>query len=75
MTHNHPPLIVYEKDKSLYYDCLRKYDEDEEIAPLEKFLEYETEKTWANQLELSEGLSQERKNLDDFEDSGPTLRM
>ena len=46
MTHNHPPLIVYDQDKRLYYECLEKYDAEETIAPLTEFLKYETEKTW-----------------------------
>ena len=66
MTHNHPPLIVYDEDKRLYYDCLQKYDEAEELKPLFKFLKYETCKTWEKALQLSEGQKSERKNLNDF---------
>lgn len=44
MTHNHPPLIVYDEDKRLYYECLQKYDQSEELEPLYEFLKYETEK-------------------------------
>ena len=40
------PLIVYDEDKKLYYECLQAYDEKEDIEPLKKFLEYEQEKTW-----------------------------
>lgn len=46
MIHDHPPLIVYDKDKNLYYECLQKYDETEELNPLYEFFKYETEKTW-----------------------------
>lgn len=51
MIRNHPPLIIYEQDRKLYYECLEKYDEAEEIEALMKFLMYETEKTWAKTLE------------------------
>ena len=54
MTHNHPPLIVYDQDKRLYYECLEKYDAEETIAPLTEFLKYETEKTWEKTLERGE---------------------
>lgn len=66
MTHRHPPLIVYDEDKGLYYECLQKYDEAEELNPLHEFFRYETEKTWKRTLELREGTSQERKGLENF---------
>ena len=66
MTHNHPPFIVYEKDKQIYYECLQKYDEAEELNPLYEFFKHETEKTWKKTLTLAEGIEQERKGLSDF---------
>ncbi|MDR3587744.1 MAG: Fic family protein [Desulfosporosinus sp.] len=33
MINNHPPLIVYDEDKRLYYDSLQRYDEAEELSP------------------------------------------
>jgi hypothetical protein len=56
-------MVIYDEDKSFYYECLQKYDEDEEIAPLEAFFKYETEKTWTNQVEMSEGVAKKRKTL------------
>jgi Fic family protein len=66
MTHNHPPLIVYDEDKRMYYECLQKYDEAEELNSLYKFLKYETEKTWEKTINLANGIKQERKGLSDF---------
>ncbi|HAG09229.1 MAG TPA: Fic family protein [Desulfotomaculum sp.] len=66
MTHNHPPLIIYEEDKRAYYECLQKYDEAEDLNPLYEFLKYETEKTWEKALALAEGRKPEHKNLSDF---------
>ncbi len=63
MTHNHPPLIVYDEDKQIYYDCLQKYDESEELHPLYEFFKYETEKTWKKALALADGTKPERKGL------------
>jgi len=66
MTHNHPPIIVYDEDKRMYYDCLRKYDEAEELNPLYEFFKYETERTWKKALALADGTKLERKGLLDF---------
>lgn len=66
MIHNHPPLIVYDEDKRLYYECLQKYDETEDLKSLYEFLKFETEKTWEKALALAEGIKQERKGLSDF---------
>lgn len=66
MTHNHPPLIVYDDDKRIYYECLQKYDETEELNPLYEFLKYETEKTWERALSLANSMKQQRKGLSDL---------
>lgn len=47
MIHNIKPLIIYDEDKNLYYECLRAFDEKNDIEPFKKFLEYEQEKTWS----------------------------
>jgi Fic family protein len=66
MIQNHPPIIVYDEDKRLYYECLQKYDEVEDLNPLYDFLKYETEKTWERKLDLEDGVSRQRKSLSDF---------
>jgi len=66
MTHNHPPLIVYNEDKRMYYECLQKYDETENLNPLYEFLKYETEKTWEKTLAIFEGKKPDHKRLSDF---------
>lgn len=66
MIRNHPPLIVYDEDKRMYYGCLQKYDETEELKPLYEFFKYETEKTWEKALALANGMRQKRKGLSDF---------
>lgn len=70
MIHNHPPLIIYDEDKGLYYQCLQKYDETEELNSLHEFFKYETEKTWSKTLALSQGTRQQRKGLSAFTDEG-----
>lgn len=66
MINNHPPLIIYDEDKKLYYECLAKYDVDEDINPLTKFLEYETEKTWNKMLSINDSASNNKKRLNDI---------
>lgn len=66
MTHNHPPIIIYNEDKKMYYECLQKYDEAEDLKPLYEFLKYETEKTWEKALSISKGKKQDRKGLSEF---------
>lgn len=66
LMHNHPPIIIYDEDKSLYYECLQKYDEAEEINPLFDFLKHETVKTWKRLLESDRGTRAERKGLSDL---------
>ena len=41
-----PPLIVFNDDKSLYYECLQKFDEEDNLSATVEFLKYEMEKTW-----------------------------
>ena len=66
MIHNHPPLIIFDHDKKLYYECLQKYDETEELNSLYEFLKYETEKTWEKALALTDGVKPERRSLSDY---------
>lgn len=66
LTRSHPPIIIYDEDKSLYYDCLQKYDESEELKPLYEFLKYETVKTWNRLLGSGNDTRAERKGLSDL---------
>lgn len=66
MINDHPPLIVYDEDKRVYYDALRAYDETEGLSPLADFLMEQTAKTWRRALELDQGQRPERRGLSDF---------
>jgi Fic family protein len=50
MIRNCPPLIVYDDDKEMYYECLLRYDNGEEIEPLYAFFVYQAVKTWEKTL-------------------------
>ena len=41
-----PPLIVFNDGKSLYYECLQKFDEEDNLSATVEFFKYEMEKTW-----------------------------
>jgi Fic family protein len=66
MVNNHPPLIVYDGDKRLYYESLQKYDVDEELSALYEFFKYQVEKTWEKAMALAIHVNQERKGLSDL---------
>ncbi len=66
LINNKKPLVVYNEDKNIYYDCLEKYDEEENLDPLIKFLKYEQQKTWTRsnvikKITLAEQLNKNKK--------------
>ena len=52
--HGHPPIIIHEEDRKLYYDALEAWDERQELEPLVAFLCAQTEKTWEKQIQRAE---------------------
>lgn len=46
MINDHPPVIIYEEDKKLYYDALNAFDEKLLIDDLYEFLKRQCVKTW-----------------------------
>lgn len=52
MMRSHPPLVIYSFDGDIYRDCLERFTELEELTPLYKFLQYETEKFWSRSEQL-----------------------
>ncbi len=49
----HPPVLIYSFDGEIYRECLDRFVELEELTPLYKFLQYETEKFWVRADSLS----------------------
>lgn len=60
MIHGIAPVIIHNEYKNLYYEVLEKYDLDEDLEPLKKFIEFEQENTWAK------AKSQKLKGLSNF---------
>lgn len=52
--HGHPPIIIHEEDRKDYYEALETWDRKQNLAPLRVFLQAQTEKTWAKQIEKAE---------------------
>ena len=46
VTHDHPPIIIFEEDRLAYFGALRAWDDDDNLAPMISFLQAETVKTW-----------------------------
>jgi hypothetical protein len=59
MSNDHPPLIVYEEDRSLYFEGLRSYDRQEDLEPLYTFFLSAIEKTWGKRVERTLGENKE----------------
>jgi len=51
MIRDHPPLIIYDEEKALYYNALAAYDASEDLAPMMAFLRQQAERTWEKALE------------------------
>ena len=65
MINDLPPLIIYNNDKKLYYECLEKFDREETVASMNEFIKYEIEKTWEETLKKQE-LKTEKNRFVDF---------
>lgn len=46
LTHNYPPLIVYNETKDAYYHALDYYDKTGDIAPFVSYMKSSLEQTW-----------------------------
>lgn len=54
MINDHPPIVIYDEDKHAYFQALRAFDENDDLAPLQKFLKSATEKSWMRLLKEKE---------------------
>ena len=48
---DHPPVIIHEEDRKDYYAALEAWDTDQDLDPMNEFLEEQTVKTWQKQLD------------------------
>lgn len=64
MTHDYPPVIIYDEDKPTYYMALAVFDKTGKIDGFITFLKEETEKTWTKKSSipcLDESVLKEKK--------------
>ena len=47
MTHNYPPLVVYNETKDKYYKALGHYDKTGEVTPFVDYMKESLEQTWS----------------------------
>ncbi len=52
--HGHPPIIIHEEDRKVYYTALEAWDAGQRLEPLTEFLKEQTAKTWKRQIERAE---------------------
>ena len=52
--HNHPPIIIHEEDRRMYFEALEAWDREQKLNPLIDFLKEQTVKTWQKQIERTE---------------------
>ncbi len=50
----HPPIIIHEEDRKIYYEALEAWDERQQLDPLINFLREQAVKTWEKQLRRAE---------------------
>ena len=49
--HNHPPLIIHQEDRKVYFEALEAWDTEQNLKPLKTFLMEQLIKTWAKRIE------------------------
>jgi len=57
LQHNHPPVIIYQEDRKLYYAALEAWDKKQDLKAMRFFLKMETAKTWDKQVQQFYGRS------------------
>lgn len=53
MTHNHPPLVIYNETKDKYYKALEHYDETGDIGEFVNYMKQSIEKTWDRKPDIN----------------------
>ena len=59
MTHDHPPLIIFEDSKDTYYAALAVFDKTGKLDGFKLFLREQTVRTWKRE-------NMRRKNLNAY---------
>lgn len=60
MSRGHPPIIIFNENRDVYYMALEVYDRTEEISGMEKFFEEQCIKTWGTTVVTKEEVTKLR---------------
>jgi Fic family protein len=63
LTHDYPPVVIYEENRRTYYDMFEAYHEYEDIQRMQDFLKVQTIKTWNHLLLKKIGGSKKLKEI------------
>lgn len=55
-THNHPPFVIHQEDRKVYFEALEAWDTEQNLAALKNFLLEQLIKTWSKRIEQLEKL-------------------
>jgi len=50
LQNGHPPIIIYDNDKTHYHQALEVFNKEENLEPLCKILEHQLTKTWEREI-------------------------
>ena len=51
---NHPPLVIHQEDRKVYFEALEAWDTEQNLAALKNFLLEQIVKTWSKRIALIE---------------------
>ena len=66
MTHDLPPIIIYNEDKKYHCAALEKFDEEQDLASMVEFFKYEIEKTWKVTLDNCHNVKKVTSKLENY---------
>ena len=66
MTHDLPPIIIYNEDKKYYYAALEKFDEEQDLSSMVELFKYEIEKTWKVILDNYDNVKKVNSKLENY---------
>ena len=49
--HDHPPVVIHEEDRRIYFEALEAWDTNQELEPMVRFIQQQTVKTWQKQID------------------------
>lgn len=54
LQHDYPPIVIHQEDRKEYYAALEAWDSRQDLKPMIGYLQDQTAKTWAKQIQRAE---------------------